>query len=375
MGWTFTWLRSWDEIWADRHLERWKRAIARPDAHATPFMHPDLARVWLRSMGGEAGFRPYFLCADHDGGQQVLWLLVRQKTGWRQGFVRSMVPIGGALFDYGDPIVVPSGAPDDVVMADFWVRIEQELHDRKGSWFDLLDLPGIPSEGVGTSAPGDAAPTSPFIRLNRYADFDQYMSTRKGNFRHEIQRQQRRLADAGAVRFVMHAPSEIATVLAWLPAFEAEKRKRYPETPYPEGYFRNLVTEGMAAGMVKCSSISLEGQSIAWALGFHLADTFYGYITSFDGHFARFSPGSLHLYHIVQWAFAANCSTLDLLSGDETYKAAWTDGAAFRRQPLVVRSRAPATLSRRCADRSRQLCLRLAAAAPLAGRRGAGLPA
>ena len=52
MAWRFDWLRSWDEVWEPRHLARWRAASDDPTAHATPFMHPDLVRGWLATMGG-----------------------------------------------------------------------------------------------------------------------------------------------------------------------------------------------------------------------------------------------------------------------------------------------------------------------------------
>ncbi len=65
MVWSFTWRRSWDEIWEASHLARWQAALARPDAHATPFAHPAVVRAWLGAMGGEARFAPHFLHARH----------------------------------------------------------------------------------------------------------------------------------------------------------------------------------------------------------------------------------------------------------------------------------------------------------------------
>lgn len=95
--WTFGWLRNWEDVWAGGNLEQWLAACAgRSNAQATPFMHPDFARAWLRTLGGQEAYLPFFLSAESTSGQRVMWLLVRPKTG----LVRRMVPVGARVYPY-----------------------------------------------------------------------------------------------------------------------------------------------------------------------------------------------------------------------------------------------------------------------------------
>ena len=70
MTWSFAWLRSWDEVWATQHVADWQQLCERPDAYATPFMHPDLLGAWLEVIGQRTESNRFFLHAKHRDGQE-----------------------------------------------------------------------------------------------------------------------------------------------------------------------------------------------------------------------------------------------------------------------------------------------------------------
>ena len=197
MAWRFDWLRSWDEVWEPRHLARWRAACDDPTAHATPFMHPDLVRGWLATMGGPGGFAPFFLHATHADGQQVLWLLVRP----RDGLLRRLLPVGdgtgGPHFAYNDPLVVPARSAEEALAPGFWPAFERELRARAGSWFDSVALHRLRREVAG-EAVGDPAPLgAPYVRLDAYPDFHAYMAARPSSLQKQIERKLRKAASEG----------------------------------------------------------------------------------------------------------------------------------------------------------------------------------
>jgi CelD/BcsL family acetyltransferase involved in cellulose biosynthesis len=350
MVWQFDWLRSWDEVWDPVNLARWRAAFA-PDsgAEATPFMHPDVVRAWLQS-AGEAEYDPFFYWAEHSGGQSVFALMVRRKNDWRSGFTRMLQPVGGAQFDYHEPVALPSGGGALPPDAGFWPDFVREMHRREGSWFDVLALPHIRADRFGGGALGAVKDAAPFLRLAPYADGEQYLMSRSKKLRGVVRRTERRLAEDGTVTFAVHGPSDLATVLAWIPALVGEKRKKYPSC-YPIEhairYLSNLATEGLANGVVHCSSLALDGESISWEVNFLLNGVFYGYSCAFDSRFDQISLGSLHNYRMIEWLIQNDGQIYDFLVGQEEYKYNWTDGEAFRIHGLEIKSTGPTSLMRR----------------------------
>lgn len=350
MDWTFTWLRSWDAIWSPAHRARWQGLIDRPDAHASPFADPALVRAWLGAKGGQDGFRPCFLWAEHASGQQLFWPLVVVDGGWRHGFVRRMVPVGaalgplrpgGTLYDYHEPVL----APGDAGLPGFWPAFVAELRRHQGAWFDLCAFPKL--RPIGLPVEGDLVGVAPFVALDAYPDFDAYFAARKARVRNAIRRRIRNLEAEGAVGFRVHGPDEVESVLGWLPALEAARARRYPGSDLPPGFLRGLVTEGLPGGVLHCTSLSLNGTPISWDLGFWQNGTFYGYIRSFDTALAHLSPGVVHLARLIEWLYANQGRKLDFLLGQEDYKSEWTDGAEMPVTGLGLVSTAPASRARR----------------------------
>ena len=305
MAWRFDWLRSWDEVWEPRHLARWRAASDDPTAHATPFMHPDLVRGWLATMGGPGGFAPFFLHATHADGQQVLWLLVRP----RDGLLRRLLPVGdgtgGPHFAYNDPLVVPARSAEEALAPGFWPAFERELRARAGSWFDSVALHRLRREVAG-EAVGDPAPLgAPYVRLDAYPDFHAYMAARPSSLQKRIERKFRKAASEGRPELHIHGPDELDAVLAWLPDLEAAQSARYPETVLAPRLLENLVAEGIGGGLVRCSVFRLDGRPMSWRIDYLLGGTLYLGFCAIDEGQGRHSPGHLHTYSMPRVAHGA----------------------------------------------------------------------
>jgi CelD/BcsL family acetyltransferase involved in cellulose biosynthesis len=355
MAWRFDWLRSWDDVWEPRHLARWQAACDDPKAHATPFMHPDLVRAWLATMGGPAGFAPFFLHATHADGQQVLWMLVRPRTDWRDGLLRRLLPVGdgtgGPHFAYNDPLVVTARSAEEALAPGFWPAFERELRARGGSWFDSVALHRLRREVAGAAAGEPVSQSSPCVRLDAYPDFHAYMAARPSSLLKRIERKSRKIGSEGRAEFHMHGPDEREAVLGWLPDLEAAQSARYPETVLAPGLLENIVTEGMRGGLVRCSVFRLDGRPISWRVDYLLSGTLYLGFCAIDGKHGRHSPGHLHAYSCLEWHMARGGTAYDLLIGEQAYKHDWTDGAENRLRRVRFESRAPATVARRSAAR------------------------
>ena len=378
-GWRFEWLRSWDEIWDPVNLDDWRATIAGGDeVHATPFMHPDLVRAWLEATGGEAAYLPYFLRATHVSGQKVLWLLVRARAWWRTGLLRQLMPVGGDLFDYHDPIVAPARRAGGVLAPGFWPALEAELRRHEGAWFDHCSFsrirPGLLRRGRLRAA--RAGPPR-CVRLDAYPDFAAYMAARRGSI-NKLARKQRKLAASGAARFRVYGPADLDAVLAWLPALEAAYRARYPEGAVTPAFLSSLVRHGLPSGVVHCSALELDGRPFSWHLGFHLNRVHYDYLCGFDAGYARLSPGLMHVHGLIEWLYAeSDARVFDFLLGSEGYKARLDrrrrgDGVQRRHpQPRPLDAVAHLRAARHGARRPRRAGARPRPAGPAGARRPA----
>jgi len=362
-GWRFTWLLSWEAIWAPANLDDWRATIARGDeVHATPFMHPDVVRAWVEATGGEAAWRPYFLRASHTRGQSVLWLLVREPAWWRTGLIRHLMPVGGDLLDYHDPIVAPAGRAGGVLAPGFWPALEAELRRHEGDWFDQCSFSRIRPACFGEGRFSDAGGTAALVRLDAYPDFAAYMAARRGSI-NKLARKQRKLATSGESRFRVYGPDDVEAALAWLPELEAAYRARYPDGAVTVAFLRSLVRHGLPSGVVHCSALELDGKPFSWHIGFHLNRVHYDYLCGFDAAYGRLSPGLMHVHGLIQWLYAeSDARVFDFLLGAEAYKADWTDGGEVTVRNAGLRSHALATLPRTAARRGLALARRAAPA-------------
>lgn len=359
-GWRFDWLRDWPAIWSAGNLGRWQAALGDAAAHATPFMHPDLVRGWLEASGGESAWQPYFLTATHADGQIVLWLLVRARSDWESGLLRLLEPVGGTLFDYHDPIVVPAAPGDSVLAPGFWRALEAELRRHEGDWFDHCAFSRLRPACFGDGDFDRESGKGALVRLDPYPDFAAYMAARRGSI-NKLARKQRKLAASGESGLRVAAPDEVDLALSWLPALDAAYRARYPGGAVTADFLGAIVRHGLPAGVVHCSALELDGQAFSWHFGFTLGRTYYDYICGFDADYGRLSPGLMHVHELIRWLYeATEIRTYDFLLGAEGYKADWTDGEEVTVRSAALRSGAVATLGRRTARRGLSLARRLA---------------
>ena len=370
MTWSFAWLRSWDEVWATQHVADWQQLCERPDAYATPFMHPDLVAAWLEVIGQRTESDPFFLHAKHGDGQEVLWLLVRPRPTWQNGWARRLVPAGdgpgGPYFGYNDPLVVPELAPgrrSSRLLVGLPSRarrtcriVVRHLHLSSPSpRVSRLRSPVNPSRG------------STYVRLDAYADFEAYAAARPATLASQVRRKLHRLQSDGRCEFHIYGTGERDAALASVHELEEGRLVRYPESVLPSGYLNTIVARGFDSGLVRCSVLKIDGRTASWRLDYRLGQTLYLAECTFDQAFARYSPGQLHSWLILQWHFAHGGRVYDALIGRQAYKYDWTDGAEHELQRIHFESRAPATVARRQLLRGLGRMRRLVGRARLAG--------
>ncbi|CAN5726579.1 hypothetical protein BH23PSE1_BH23PSE1_09030 [soil metagenome] len=330
MVWSFSWLRGWDEVWDEAHLSQWRGAfLPGSGARVLPFMHPDVVRAWVRA---HAALRPepFFMTARHSDGRQAQLLFVRLRSTWRRAYVRRMIAVGENLFDYNEPLVLPSPAGATDLGAEFWSAFFREMGRRAGRWFDTMPPLKLRDSSLGDAATGKPAEEAIRVfRLDRHADAEAYLMSRSKPFRRAIRKAEKTLQGMGELAFKVHGPDDLDAVMAWMPTFAAHRASRYPGSApasAQERYFSILAQEGIASGVVHCSSLTLDGRGLAWEVNFHVMGVFYRYACAFDADYVFVSTGSLLNFRNIEWLMANGAHTYDFMRGAESYKDSWTDG-------------------------------------------------
>lgn len=80
---------------------------------------------------------------------------------------------------------------------------------------------------------------------------------------------------------------------------------------------------------VRISTLEIDGNWVAYYLGFHYRKHYSLYNTNFVQETARYSPGSILMIQLLKNAFAEGLEEVDLMRGGEDYKFHWTNGSRF----------------------------------------------
>lgn len=99
--------------------------------------------------------------------------------------------------------------------------------------------------------------------------------------------------------------------------------------------FHRRAAAGLAAaGLLRMHTLSVNGATIGVLYGFARSGTMYYYLSGFDPHWDRFSPGSLLIRYAIEWARDAGDTRFDFLRGAEPYKYRW--GAVDQQQYRIL---------------------------------------
>ena len=91
-------------------------------------------------------------------------------------------------------------------------------------------------------------------------------------------------------------------------------------TPAMEAYFRDLAITFAGLGMIRLSTLSLDGKPTAMLFAFENAETTFLYNSGYDPEFAPLAVGLLSKAYAIQDAIARGKTRFDFLRGDEDYK-------------------------------------------------------
>jgi CelD/BcsL family acetyltransferase involved in cellulose biosynthesis len=301
------------ESFADLENE-WAALHARiPEA--TPFIHPAWHSTWLRHFGG--GSLPVYLSIRFDDALAGVAALDMERD-----VARSLGDHN--VRDYGGPLALPGY--EDRVAAGVLEWLAEDLTPALVLW-------GVPAGSVIADAFTRAAAAAGWDCLQQFeancptatlpGTFDEYLAGLGKHDRHEIRRKLRNLAAAGQVTFesvtaVQEVTNGMDRLLAMMRASHDDKGEFL--TPPMEAFFRDLAAAFSPLGMLRLSTLSLDGIPGAMTLAFENATTTFLYNSGYDPAYSHVAVGLLSKVYAIRDAIDRGHTTFDFLRGDEPYK-------------------------------------------------------
>lgn len=105
-------------------------------------------------------------------------------------------------------------------------------------------------------------------------------------------------------------------------------------------FLESVCRDLLVAGHLWFQVLDYGGRTIAARLGLVFGDTMYDYLSGFDDDpsIAKFRPGLMLLYSMIRDSRERNLRIVDLLRGDESYKAEISSAVKSNSEITVVRS-------------------------------------
>jgi CelD/BcsL family acetyltransferase involved in cellulose biosynthesis len=281
----------------------------------TVFTHPAWPATWLRHFGRAVS--PVFLSIRRE--EQLIGVasLEIERVLARQLGDHNVTDYAGVLALPGHEAKVAAGVIE-------WLL--EDLTPALELWGVAENSPmraafAAGADGFGWSYEEEQEAICPVLTLP--ADFETYLAGLSKHERHEIRRKLRNLSAAGVVTF--ESATERADVQAKLDHFlELMRISRDDKdeflTPQMEAFFRDIAVTFAALGMVRLSTLSLDGVAAAMLFIFENETTTFLYNSGYDPRFAPLAAGLLSKVYAIQDSIARGKQSFDFLRGDEEYK-------------------------------------------------------
>jgi CelD/BcsL family acetyltransferase involved in cellulose biosynthesis len=316
---------------AGRDLDRDWDVLAE-ELGAPPFLRPGWFRAWHAAYG-EGDLR--LLTVDR-GDRLAGVLPIEIKGSAVLSPTNTHTPLFGALADGPE---IEEGLVRELLRTSRG-RIELAYVDPAARWFTTLSelLPGT-KRSDRRSTMVDTVARSPHVSTS--AGWDAYRAQRPRKFMKELARLRRRLAERGAVEFVVHSGgADLDAALDEFVAIESSGWKAGTGTAIASRdasrrFYADIARWAAERGWLRLAFLRLDGRAIAAEFDLACAGALYSLKCGFDTEYRAFGPGQLLTHDCVKLAFDEGLASYEFLGTDEHYKMNWTDAT---RERVRVRS-------------------------------------
>lgn len=295
---------------------------------ANPFQSPAWLLPWWRVFGNDRLRTLAFRERGRLIGLLPLYLL-------KEGDVRKLLPLGIGITDRLEPLLTPAQA----VLALEWLAARPRDFDR----LDLEDQ-AEDSTLLGASAPPawideihGCAP-HPVLKLPQNRADLRSAVPRLGKLAYY----RRRAARLGEAVLELATPSTLPDCLESLVQLHAARWTGRGEPgvladPRVQAFHRLAAPQLLAAGLLRCHALRIDGRIAAVLYALADSDTAYAYLAGYDPDLHHPGLGALLIGQAIEHAAGEGLRAFDFLRGREPYKYDW--GAVDR--PTFGRSLRP----------------------------------
>src|SRR5579883_1868706 len=311
------------------------------EAGAEPFLSPEWIGCYLRA------FEPaseVLLIAVLAGERMLAVLPLTRKRIWYRGI--PLIELKGAANAHSvwfDILRAP-GSEGERAVCLIW----ECLRNLPG--WHVLEFPYVPEQGAAPQLvrqPAeeqfrtliDACAECPVMHLQAGAEGElDPWGTTSTRFRHELQRNERRLAEElrGQPKLLCSRRPE-AHVLQRFYDLEAAGWKGRAGTAIQSSadtrrYYRDLVQLAQENGHLRVHHLDLDGRMLAGCIGLRVGDSYYGLKMAYDESLRAYSPGQLILRGVIEDCAQGAVARIVLGGKLDAYKKKWTSHT----EPLVT---------------------------------------
>jgi len=171
--------------------------------------------------------------------------------------------------------------------------------------------------------PAICTPEDVVLELLLPATWDEFLLCLSGKERHEIRRKQRRLEEAGQIRYRAaegHSNAEHA-METFINLFKQNRSDKASfMTGQMELFFRAIAEALSSEHILRLGFLDLDSQPVAAVLCFDYHSTRYLYNNAYDSQFSALSVGLLSKVFSIQDSIHQGMAKYDFLKGAEEYK-------------------------------------------------------
>ncbi|HEV2971511.1 MAG TPA: GNAT family N-acetyltransferase [Pirellulales bacterium] len=229
--------------------------------------------------------------------------------------------------------------------ATLWAGL-RHIHATPRDW-DLVDLRWVDADGIDAGRTGKAMraagmttrgePLVHAAQIQLEGDWEKYWACRKGRWRQNVTRAERRLSDCGEVTYIRYRPQgtrygdgdprwdlydscEAIAGQSWQSAAADGTTLSHESV---RDYLRDAHATAAAAGGLDLNLLLLAGRPAAFAYNYHYRGSVYGLRMGFDPAVTTEGSGSVLLRHMIEDSFRRGDHLIDLGPGSLDAKRHW----------------------------------------------------
>jgi len=264
--------------------------------------------------------------------------LYRQKT-WARGRALRFLASGEVCSEYLSVLCEPEWETAVANALAAWLAQANEARpDASGLRWDTLELVAVGEQDQAVArlvaaleSLGHAVhrrPGPPCWRIALAGTWDDFLRPLSRNRRRKLRLLERKFVEGRVHAVAIDRREEILPAISCLIDFQRDRRRRLAQaTCFDSARFVAFLHDA-AIAMYDARRLALlvieqDGSPLAVELAFRGPDRLYAYQAGINGMRLNESPGHLGTYAMVRHALEHGFEMLDLLRGDEPYKADW----------------------------------------------------